>query len=153
MPKNTLTIENTNLIFRNLSGKPSEYNKGGSRVTGVIIPPHMVAQLVDEGWSVKELPPRDPQEQPLYYMNAKCRFDNFPPKVYLVTSKKKVKLDEETIDQIDYSEIAFVDVELSPYDYSIRGGSSGRAAYIKTMYVNVVEDAFAEKYDYGDVED
>ena len=30
---------------------------------------------------------------------------------------------------------------------------SGRAAYIKTMYVNVIEDAFAEKYNYGDIED
>lgn len=153
MAKNTITIENTNLIFRNLAGKPSEYNKGGSRVTGVIVPPEMVEQLVNDGWSVKQLPPRDPQDQPLYYMNAKCRFDNFPPKIYMCTSHKKIKLDEDTIDQVDYSEIAFVDVELSPYDYSIRNGNSGRAAYIKVMYVNVIEDAFAEKYEYGDVED
>lgn len=152
MPKPTLRIENTNLIFRNFSGKASEFNKEGSRNTGIIIPPEMVNQLVEEGWSVKELPPRDPQDQPLYYMNAKVRFDNFPPNIYLCTSMKPTKLDEETVDQIDYSEIAFVDVVLSPYDYTVRG-QSGRAAYIKTLYVNVIEDAFAEKYKYGDVED
>jgi len=153
MAKQTILIEGTNLIFRNLSGKPSDFNKNGSRVTGVIIPPEMVEGLVNDGWSVKQLSPRDPQDQPLYYMNVKCRFDNFPPKVYLVTQKKKVQLDEETIDQIDYSEISSVDIEISPYDYEINPHNRGRAAYIKLMYVNVVEDAFYEKYDFGDVED
>lgn len=152
MAKEILRIENTNLIFRNFSGKPSEYNKNGDRGTGVIIPKEMVEELVDRGWNVKERPPRDEQESPLYYMNAKCRFDNIPPKIYMCTSHKKVKLDEETVDQIDYSEISSIDIEISPYDYTIRG-ESGRAAYIKTLYVNVIEDAFAEKYNYGDVED
>lgn len=152
MPRKTLLIENTNLIFRNFSGKTSEYNKNGDRITGVVIPPEIVNQLVDEGWNVKQLAPRDPQEQPLYYMNCKCRFDNIPPKIYMCTSIKKTKLDEETVDQIDYSEIAYVDIEISPYDYTSPMGS-GRTAYIKTLYVNVIEDAFAEKYNYGDVED
>lgn len=152
MAKEILRIENTNLIFRNFSGKPSEYNKNGDRGTGVIIPEEMVNELVDKGWNVKERPSRDGQESPLYYMNAKCRFDNIPPKIYMCTSHKKVKLDEETVDQIDYSEISSIDIEISPYDYTVRG-ESGRAAYIKTLYVNVIEDAFAEKYNYGDIED
>ena len=152
MARQTLLIEGTNLIFRNFAGKESEYNKAGNRTTGVIIPENMVPQLVEEGWSVKQLPPRDPQDSPLYYMNAKIRFDNFPPKIYMCTSQKKTKLDEDTVDQIDYSEIQFVDIELSPYDYVVRG-ESGRSAYVKTLYVNVIEDAFAEKYNFGDVED
>ena len=152
MARNTLLIENTGLIFRNFSGKASEYNKEGNRTTGVIIPPEMVDQLVDEGYKIKELRPRDEQEQPLYYMNAKIRFDNFPPKIYMCTSQKKVKLDEETVDQIDYSEIAFVDIEISPYDYTSPMGS-GRTAYIKTLYVNVIEDAFAAKYEFGDTDE
>lgn len=152
MRKPILRIADTNLIFRNLSGKTSEYNKNGERITGVIIPPEMVDQLVDEGWNVKHTNPRDPQAEPLYYMNVKCRFDNIPPRVYLCTERKKTLLDEETINQIDYSEISSVDIEISPYDYTTALGS-GRTAYIKNMYVNVVEDYFAEKYDYGDVED
>lgn len=152
MRKPILRIEGTNLIFRNLSGKTSEYNKNGERITGVIIPPEMVDQLVEEGWNVKHTNPRDPQAEPLYYMNVKCRFDNIPPKVYLCTERKKTLLDEETINQIDYSEISSVDIEISPYDYTSPLGS-GRTAYVKNMYVNVVEDYFAEKYDYGDVED
>ena len=152
MRKPILRIADTNLIFRNLSGKTSEYNKNGERITGVIIPPEMVDQLVEEGWNVKHTNPRDPQAEPLYYMNVKCRFDNIPPRVYLCTERKKTLLDEETINQIDYSEISSVDIEISPYDYTTALGS-GRTAYIKNMYVNVVEDYFAEKYDYGDVED
>ena len=152
MRKPILRIADTNLIFRNLSGKTSEYNKNGERITGVIIPTEMVDQLVEEGWNVKHTNPRDPQAEPLYYMNVKCRFDNIPPKVYLCTERKKTLLDEETINQIDYSEISSVDIEISPYDYTTALGS-GRTAYVKNMYVNVVEDYFAEKYDYGDVED
>ena len=152
MARKTLVISNTNLIFRNLSGKASDFNKEGSRNTGVIIPPEMVDDLVNDGWSVKQLPARDPQESPLYYMNCKVRFDNFPPKIYMCTSHNKVQVDEESVSQIDYSEIAFVDIEIAPYDYSTPM-RSGRAAYIKTMYVNVIEDAFAEKYNYGDIED
>ena len=152
MAKEILRIENTNLIFRNFAGKPSEYNKSGDRGTGVVIPADMVNELVSKGWNVKERPPRDEQDSPLYYMNCKCRFDNIPPRIYMCTSHKKVKLDEETVDQIDYSEISSIDIEISPYDYTVRG-QSGRAAYIKTLYVNVIEDAFAEKYSYGDVED
>lgn len=152
MRKPILRIEGTNLIFRNLSGKTSEYNKNGERITGVIIPTEIVDQLVEEGWNVKHTNPRDPQAEPLYYMNVKCRFDNIPPKVYLCTERKKTLLDEETINQIDYSEISSVDIEISPYDYTLPLGS-GRTAYVKNMYVNVVEDYFAEKYDYGDVED
>ena len=68
MARKTLVISNTNLIFRNLSGKASDFNKEGSRNTGVIIPPEMVDDLVNDGWSVKQLPARDPQESPLYYM-------------------------------------------------------------------------------------
>lgn len=152
MAKPILRIEGTNLIFRNLSGKTSEYNKNGERITGVIIPPEMVEQLVDEGWNVKHTKPKDPQAEPTYYMNVKCRFDNIPPKVYLCTERKKTKLEEEDVAQIDYSEISSIDIEISPYDYQTAMGS-GRSAYIKTMYVNVVEDYFAEKYTYGDVED
>ena len=152
MAKQILRLEGTNLIFRNLSGKVSDFNKNGERITGVVIPEDMVDQLVAEGWNVKQTKPRDPQAIPTYYLNVKCRFDNFPPKVYLCTQKKKTKLDEETIDQIDYSEISFVDIEISPYDYQTAMGS-GRSAYIKTMYVNVIEDSFADKYEYGDVED
>ena len=70
----------------------------------------------------------------------------------MCTERKKTLLDEETINQIDYSEISSVDIEISPYDYTSPLGS-GRTAYVKNMYVNVVEDYFAEKYDYGDVED
>lgn len=152
MAKQILRLEGTNLIFRNLSGKTSEYNKNGERITGVIIPPERVDELVAEGWNIKQTKPRDPQADPTYYMNVKCRFDNIPPKVYLCTQRKKTLLDEETVEQVDYSEISSVDIEISPYDYSTALGS-GRTAYVKNMYVNVIEDYFAEKYDYGDVED
>lgn len=149
--KPTLKLENTQLIFRNFSGKESEYNRSGERSTGVVVPPEKLEEAINGGWNVKELPPRDPQDQPLYYINAKVRFDNFPPTIYLVLpDHKPVKLENaEDTNQIDHTEICNVDAILSPYDWSVRG-QSGRTAYIKTLYVNVIEDDFAEKYRMGD---
>ena len=144
----TKKIWGTNLIFRNFSGRESQWNEAGSRVTGVIIPADRVNEFVDEGWNVKiYVPKTDPQAEPTYYINAKVRYDNFPPRIYIKTPfSEPLKIeDEKDLDQLDRSEIDFVDVELN---LSMR-----KAAYVKTMFVNTIVDDFEEKYFYGDRED
>ena len=59
-------------------------------------------------------------------------------------------LTEDTVGSLDYADISNVDVVISPFEYNDIGGKSGVAAYVKTMYVSVVEDEFASKYDYDD---
>ena len=148
MPKHfiePIKIENARILFRNFSGRETEYNRAGNRNFHVIIDDENVAlKLKEEGWNIKVRQTSD-DDEPMYHMQIAVRFDNVPPNVYLVTSKNKTRLDEESINQLDNADITNVDLEIRPYQWEVNK-KTGIKAYLKTMYVTIEEDAFAEKY-------
>lgn len=156
MAASKIRMENARIIWRNFSGKADKFNpKGGKRSFSVVIEDaDLASQLTEDGWNVKQLKPRNEEEEenPRYSMQVKVSFDNKPPRVYLVTRNNKVLMTEDTIDSLDYAEIQNVDLVITPYTYDVNG-KSGVAAYLKTMYVTVIEDEFADKYDFGDDEE
>lgn len=156
MAASKIRMENARIIWRNFSGKADKFNpKGGKRSFSVVIEDaELASQLIEDGWNVKQLKPRNEEEEenPRYSMQVKVSFDNKPPRVYLVTRNNKVLMTEDTIDSLDYAEIQNVDLVITPYTYDVNG-KSGVAAYLKTMYVTVIEDEFADKYDFGDDEE
>lgn len=156
MAASKIRMENARIIWRNFSGKADKFNpKGGKRSFSVVIEDaDLASQLIEDGWNVKQLKPRNEEEEenPRYSMQVKVSFDNKPPRVYLVTRNNKVLMTEDTIDSLDYAEIQNVDLVITPYTYDVNG-KSGVAAYLKTMYVTVIEDEFADKYDFGDNEE
>jgi hypothetical protein len=151
MAKSNIVMENARLIFRNFEGREEKYNRKGDRNFGLIIEDHEVAQqLAEDGWNIKELTPKnnddyDDTPEVIYWLPVTVRFDNVPPKVMLVTRRKKTRLNEDNINTVDYANIAKVDLTVTPYDWEVNG-KSGTKAYLQTAYITINEDEFADKY-------
>lgn len=148
-----IIIENGRIAFRNFSGKETKFNPAGRRNFCAIIEDHHLAkQLESDGWNIKYLKPRDENEEPQPYIQVAVNYDNVPPKIYLIAGRKKTLLDEDSVGALDWAEITNVDMTIRPYEWEVNG-KGGIKAYIKTMYVTIQQDEFAEKYAFPDDEE
>jgi hypothetical protein len=141
----TILMEDAEIIFRNFEGKEGKYNRKGDRNFCVLLPEALATTLSRDGWSIKTLKPRDPDDEPRPYIPVSVGFKNRPPKIFLVTSRSRTPLTEENVEILDWVDIKQVDLIIRPYDWTVNG-ESGRKAYVKSLFVVVHEDYLEEKY-------
>lgn len=148
--KDNIIIENARIGFRNFSGKEDKYNPAGKKNFCVFLDTDLAKQLEDDGWNVRWLQPRDDLGDEQGYLQVSVSFDNIPPKIVMITSRGKTILDAESVGALDWAEIAEVDLIIRPYNWVVQEGTknekSGVKAYIKSMYVQIVEDEFENKW-------
>jgi hypothetical protein len=146
-----VSIEGTRIMFRNFAGKEGQFNRAGDRNFAVPLDPETATRMVEDGWNVKQLRPREEGDQPQDYVQVSVSYKNKAPRVILVTSRGRTELKEDELDILDYAEIANVDLILNPYKWVIpaRGKDeekSGVKAYLKAIYITLREDEFEKKY-------
>lgn len=140
-------IYGVNIIFRNLMGLERKFNAAGKRNFSIALSPEQAAALKADGWNVKERHPKDPDDDRgvLLHMKANVNYKSAqPPAIWLVTSRGRTLLDETTVGMIDVAEISNVDVTLSAYFFDEE--TEVPSAYVKSMYVTIVEDEMERKY-------
>jgi hypothetical protein len=142
-----IIIEDARIRFRNFEGRQGMYNKAGDKNFVVLLDPDLAQDLANEGWVIKQLKPRDEDEDPQPYLSVSVKYhDNpFPPTIKVVTSRGTTELDDESVEMLDHVEIGNVDLIIRPFDWSFNG-NSGRKAMLKSMYVTIIEDPLDLKY-------
>lgn len=140
-----ILIENAQLFSKNFSGEAGKFNPAGRRNFCVILDREVAFKLLEDGWNVKWLTPKDPDEEKKAFIQVTVSYANIPPRIIVITSKNKAVLAEDTINILDWAEMTNVDLVINPYNWEMNG-KTGIKAYLKTMYVTLVEDKFAEKY-------
>lgn len=147
-----IAVEGAQIAFRNFAGKESKFNRAGNRNFCIIFDCEQGEELLEEGWNMRILKPREEGDAPAYALQVAVSFGNIPPKVYMISGRKKVELDEDTISCLDHAEIVNVDTVIRPYNWEVNG-KTGVKAYVQTLYVEIQEDRFSKKYDFGDEPD
>lgn len=152
-PNGILQIDDARIIWRNFSGRESQFNAPGNKNFSWLIEDSELAdRLVSEGWNVKIKPPREEDDIPFMHLAVKVRFDGYaPPNVYLVSGNNTRKLDEESIANLDDIEIDRIDMDIRPYDWNNARGS-GRTAYLHSMRVIQRIDRFAADHQEDDIQ-
>ena len=146
MAEKNITIENARLCYRNFSGKEGgKYNKEGQRNFCVFIPPDIAPELEDDGWNVRWLKPREDGDPEQPYLSVGVTFDYYPPNITLITSGGETRLNEDEVNMLDWVDIELADLTLRPYNWEV-GDKTGKKAYLKTLYVKIIEDEIEKKY-------
>lgn len=147
--RDSITVENTRLLFSNFAGEERQFNSAGQRNTCIVLPDALAKELMANGWNVGSLEPREEEAEEgvpsVYFTQLNVRYDNYPPEIYVIKSTGRTLLTEETVETLDYLDVKSVDVVINPYPWSFNG-KTGTKGYVKKMYVTLDEDELDAKY-------
>lgn len=150
-PRGILQIDDARLIFKNFSGRQTQYNREGDRNFSILIEDEELAnQLIEDGWNVKVREPRDEGDLPLMHLPVKVKFNERGPKVRLQSGANRVLLDEESISLLDNAYLISCDLDIRPYDWVIQEGTKnekrGRTAYLQSILATQEVDRFDDRF-------
>ncbi|QGZ17268.1 hypothetical protein SEA_GIANTSBANE_64 [Arthrobacter phage Giantsbane] len=145
-----LMVEDARILFRNFAGEERQFNPAGERNFTLVIDNDIAPAMLNDGWNIKYLKPREEGDDPQAILRVKVSYKRKPPTIVLISSKsngEKVRqtLPEDLIDMLDYIDIAKVDLIVNPswYDFN---GRQGYSAYLKSIYVTMLQDDLEKKY-------
>ncbi len=145
-------MEDVTIVLRNFEGRPSQFNKLGTRNFGVLLDPEVAEAMMADGWNIKHFKPReedlveDPNLVPQAWLPVEAAYDKGrPPRVIMLTETDRKNLNEHTVELLDGVDIKTVDLIVNPSFWELNG-RSGVKAYLQTMYITIEEDDLDRKY-------
>lgn len=145
-----LMVEDARILFRNFAGEERQYNPAGERNFTLVIDNNIAPMMANDGWNIKYLKPKEEGDQPQAILRVKVSYKRKPPTIVLITEKSngeksRTTLPEDMIDMLDYIDIGKVDLIVNPswYDFN---GRQGYSAYLKSIYVTMLQDDLEKKY-------
>ena len=141
----TFMIEDAHILFRNFAGREEQFNDKGKRNFCVILEPDVAKQMEADDWNVKYLKPQDEDDEPTPYIQVSLRFDIMPPRIVMLTSTSRTRLDESSVESLDWADFENVDLIARGYNWEANG-KTGVKAYLQSLFVTIQEDALERKY-------
>lgn len=141
----TFMVEGAQIIFRNFTGKEGQYNREGDRNFAVILELDVAQKMIEDGWNVRYLDPREEGDDPTPYIQVAVNFKIRPPRVIMIASTSRTQLAEENVEVLDWADIESADLIARGYDWTVNG-KSGTKAYLQSLFVTIHEDALERKY-------
>ena len=142
-----IKIENATIIYRNFAGRARQFNAAGLRNFHVVLDNSLARTLAADGWNVRWHEPKKEGDELWASLKVAVRFDNYPPRVVLISADKKIRrnLTAETVVLLDEADLVNVDVVITPSLWK-RIDGSGVKAYLKTMYAVLSPNDLEAKY-------
>ena len=151
MARKDLIIEDAEILFRNFEGREERHdgrimNSEGSRNFHVIVPEEIVDQLIEDGWNVKPLKPREEGDPERHEIKVNVSYRYRDPDIRMYAGRRETHLTQDSVANLDYADILSADLVIHPSEYLKDDGSTGLSGYLTELRVRVQESPFAEKY-------
>lgn len=141
----TLIMEDARIVFRNFAGAEGMYNREGDRNFCVLLEDDLAEQMLEDGWNVKRLKPREGEETGTAYIQVSVGFKGRPPRMVMITSQGRTDLGEDECVLLDWADIERADLIIRPYHWNVNG-RTGVKAYLKSIFAVIHEDYLELKY-------
>lgn len=117
-------LDGRDIIFKNFTGRESDFNALGSRNFNLIIRDEELAQqLSEEGFNVKIRPPREEGDDAIYHLKISVRYRKrdgslvkFPPRITIDNGRNSVELGEDGCSDLDNLMINECDIEFRAWE-------------------------------------
>lgn len=119
LERKPVLVEEHKIAFKNFSGKAGQYNRAGNRNFVLILNHEEAEAMIADGWNIRHLKPREEGELPTPCIEIAVRFDNYPPKIVMITSRGRTQLTEELVEMLDNVDVESVDLTFVPFNWSI----------------------------------
>ncbi len=147
LARRDITLQNVQIIYKNFEGR-EEFNQVGNRSFHVLLDAVTADILEREGYNIKRKPPLEEGGEEFIHMKVKVNFKGRPPKVALINRSKQTRntLTEDTVELADHADFERIDITISPYDWRLKSGQTGRTAYLQEFFGFLYESPLDQLY-------